>query len=397
MFGPKALVIRGPLVPFVAGFWDELIEVGYARDTARNHLCLMADLSRWLKDAGVPPEAFTSERVREFLTARRSQGLPYYSPKGAAPLLGYLRGLNAVPPAAAPAVDESPMGRLLAEYERYLLEHRCVRKATAKRLVVIARRLLGERTEVGSLTADEVITFVLDQSKRDGGKYSSEPASRTRSLLRFLEIRGLIEPHIAACIPPVKSWRLTGVPRALTAEQLQAVFAAVNSDSALDRRNRAIVLLMVRLGLRANELAALRLDDINWRSGELTIFGKGAVESVLPLPPDVGEGLVDHLRHRPAKAIGRHVFLRSRAPFQALSTHGIAVAAASTMRRAGIPSGGAHLLRHTMATRLLNAGASLPEIGRLLRHRSINTTAIYAKLDDDALRELARPWPGGVR
>jgi site-specific recombinase XerD len=214
--------------------------------------------------------------------------------------------------------------------------------------------------------------------------------------LRFLHVRGHLPHDLAGCVPAVAGWRLAWLPRALEQNQVDCLLKRGKQRSALGRRDAAIVRLLVRLGLRAGDVAALELDDIDWRAGELIVRGKGRRESRLPLPHDVGREIAEYLHRGRPSAVTRKLFLRSRAPYRGLMSSGVVSAAVRVLRQAGITAGGAHLLRHTAATQMLRHGASLSEIGHVLRHRHVDTTAIYAKVDHAALRALAQPWPEGA-
>jgi integrase/recombinase XerD len=215
-----------------------------------------------------------------------------------------------------------------------------------------------------------------------------------RSLLRFLHVEGLIEQPLAAAVPSVATWKLAGLPKTVDADQVAALLASCDQRSVAGRRDFAILTVLVRLGLRAGEVAALRLDDIDWRRGEITVRGKGNRCERLPLPADVGQAIVAYLSaEHPAATAGREVFGRVRAPRGALTRVTVTQTVASAAKRAGLPPIYAHRLRHTAATGMLRAGGSLHEIGQVLRHRHALTTAIYAKVDIDALRVLARAWP----
>jgi site-specific recombinase XerD len=195
----------------------------------------------------------------------------------------------------------------------------------------------------------------------------------------------------------VAFWRLQGLPRGLDSDQVRALLESCDTDTANGRRDLAILLLLVRLGMRRGEVAALGLDDIDWRAGELLVRGKGPRVERLPLPADVGEALAWYLRDgRPADAGTRAVFVRVRAPRAALTPPGVTQVVVAAGRRAGLGDLAPHRLRHTAASELLRRGAPLQEIGQLLRHRTELTTTIYAKVDRDRLRELALPWPGGA-
>jgi site-specific recombinase XerD len=197
-------------------------------------------------------------------------------------------------------------------------------------------------------------------------------------------------------VPKVAN-RRAGLPRALDPGQVKALLDSCDTSSVAGRRDYAMMLLLARLGLRAGEVAGLRLEDLDWRPGQLRVRGKGNRRDLLPLPVEVGQAVVDYLREgRPAAAQDRCVFIRLKAPHRALSGTGVTQAVAAAGQRAGLGTIYAHRLRHSAATAMLAAGAPLAEIGQVLRHRRALTTAIYAKVDTEALRALARPWPGGV-
>jgi integrase len=213
-----------------------------------------------------------------------------------------------------------------------------------------------------------------------------------RSCLRFLHVAGLIEAPLVWAVPSVADLRDRTLPRGLEPAAVRKLLASCDRRRTIGRRDYAIVLLLSRLGLRRGEVAAMQLEDIDWRAGELLIRGKGPRQDVLPLPVDVGEALVSYLRRRP-RCESRALFVRMTAPLQELAPHTIGWIVREACTRAGLPRVGAHRLRHTAATEMLRQGASLAEIGQVLRHREQKTTAIYAKVDRRALRALARPWP----
>ena len=220
-----------------------------------------------------------------------------------------------------------------------------------------------------------------------------------RSLLGFLHLEGILPRSLAGSVPRVAAWRLASLPHGLARAEVERLLASCDRRRVAGCRDFAILPLLVRLELRAGEVAGLSLDAIDWRAGELVVSGKGNRAERLPLPADAGEAIVAYLRHgRPASAIGRAVFVRVKAPHRALSSSGVSQAVADAARRAGLGlvHAHAHRLHHTAATEMLRAGGSLAEIGQVLRHRRAHTTAIYAKVDQRALRDLARPWPGGA-
>jgi len=218
-----------------------------------------------------------------------------------------------------------------------------------------------------------------------------------RSLLGFLHVEGMLAESLVGAVPSVAGWRLAGLPRGLEPAQARRLLASCDRRTTAGRRDFAILTLLLRLGLRRGEVARLELGDIDWRAGEIAIRGKGSRQERLPLPADVGEAVAGYLRRgRPASAQGRCVFVRVKAPHLPLTPAGVTQVVVSAGKRSGLGEIAAHRLRHTAATEMLRAGATLPEVGQVLRHRSLLTTAIYAKVDREALRTIARAWIGGV-
>ena len=221
-----------------------------------------------------------------------------------------------------------------------------------------------------------------------------------RSFLQYAHCTGLIGTDLRASVPAVASWSMASLPRALSAEDVQRLLAHCDRRTAVGRRNWAIMLLLARLGLRAGEVVGLALEDLDWEVGELRVRAYAGDWDRLPMPQDVGAALVDYLRHARPHCSSRRVFVRTRAPHRGFaSSAAISCIVSRALERAGLdpPHKGAHLLRHSVATQMLRQGASLAEIGELLRHRSPQTTMIYAKVDLDLLRPLALPWPGGAQ
>jgi site-specific recombinase XerD len=250
--------------------------------------------------------------------------------------------------------------------------------------------------ELWELSPADVLAFLLVETGRRSRKSAKLLVSALRSLLGFWHVQGLIARPLAGAVPSVAGWRLQGLPRALDAGQVRALLDSCDRASVGGIRDLAILTMLVRLGMRSGEVAALTLDDVDWRAGELVVRGKGQRLERLPLPGDVGEALAVYLRDgRPPGLASREVFVRIKAPLRALTTGGVTQVVVSASKRAGIGEVTAHRLRHTAATELLRQGAGLQEIAELLRHRSLLTTAIYAKVDRERLRELARPWPTG--
>jgi integrase/recombinase XerD len=397
MFDPASVRVRGPLQAHAEGFWADLLAQGYAPLSARDLLQLTAHLGRWLDSERLALADVSDEVIAAFLRHRRRRHTHHFTRRAIEPLLGYLRGVGVIP-TPLPMVDDSPIGRFVREYAAYLRRERGLAASTICARTEFARRfVLDERPRLdwAQLSAAEVTAFILRRSRQSSIPSCKHIFTRLRSLLRFLHVQGATAHDLTSCVPAVAGWRLSGLPKALDVSQTDALLRSFDR-SPVGLRNAAIVRLLLRLGLRAAEVAALDLDDIDWRAGEVVVQGKGRHESRLPLPSDVGRALAAYLRRGRPRASARHLFLCSRAPHTGMRSSAIVAVARTALRRAGVLSGGAHLLRHTAATQLLRGGASLPEIAHVLRHRHIDTTAIYAKVDLASLGALARPWPGGA-
>jgi site-specific recombinase XerD len=402
MRDPSRVQVVGPLAPFAAGFAAELERVGYTRNAAALQLLLMAQLSDWLERERLTAAALTPGRVEAFAAARRAAGQgTYRSAKALAPLLVYLRRLGVVP--AVADAEVTAVGVLLARYRVFLTVERGLTAGTIRGYVDAVRPFLEGRLdaagelELRELTAADVLGFVLAACPGRRRGSAKLIVTALRSLLGFLHVAGLAARPLASAVPSVAGWRLAGLPRALEPGQAGRLLASCDREAPAGLRDFAILTLLVRLGLRRGEVAGLALDDIDWRAGELIVHGKGSRSERLPLPADVGEAIAAYLhRARPCSVEGRPVFVRIKAPHRALTPGGVTQVVVAAAHRAGLPPITAHRLRHTAATELLRAGAPLVEIGQLLRHRSELTTAIYAKVDRDRLRELARPWPEGA-
>jgi integrase/recombinase XerD len=400
MFDPTSVSFRGPVTPHVDGFWSELVRQGYAPLSGRNLLLVASHVSRWLDDRELALCDLTVERVTQFAAHRRRQGYTQFlTPRGVEPLLSYLRGIGVVPP-PPPTVIASPIDKLVGDYAKYLVRERGLAATTIRGYCDFAKRFIaegpvGSRLKWELLKPPDITSFVLREARRWSVGQVKHEVTALRSLLRYLQAEGRIGSDLTGCVPAVAGWRLAGLPKGLEPDQVRRVLQVCDPRSAIGRRDAAIVQLLVRLGLRAGDVAALTLDDLDWRSGEIILRGKGRRESRLPLPRDVGCAVAAYLRHGRPRTSSRCVFFRSYAPHMPLTTGGILHAVSSALRRADV-TGSAHVLRHTAATQMLRRGASLPEIGHVLRHRHVDTTAIYAKVDFLALRTLAQPWPGGV-
>lgn len=403
MSRPADVRVTGPLAPHARGFREVLAAQGYATLSAANQLRVMAHLSRWLGREGLCPDELTPERAEAFLQARRAAGYTcWLSPRGLSPLLGHLRGQGVVPAPIA-TVACTPLEEVLAAYRTYLVDEQGLASTTVRRDHDVARLFLATRCRahegelvLAQLTAAEVAAFVVAECSRRGVGSAKNVVTGLRSLLRFLHVAGRIPGPLASAVPAVAGCRGGALPRALPADQVAGLLASCDRRRAVGRRDFAILMLLARLGLRAAEVAAVELGDIDWRAGEVVVRGKGRRQERLPLPAEVGQAIVAYLRRGRPSGTERALFLRVRAPHGRLTDGAVKRVVPAACDRAGLPRVGAHRLRHSLATEMLRAGAPLAEVGQLLRHRSLSTTAIYAKVDRAALRGLALPWPGGA-
>lgn len=398
---PSRVRVTGPLAPYSDGFRRELARQGYRPNAASNQLQLMAHASRWLASRGLEVGELTPARINEFLEARRVEGYTLWlSAKATVPLAGYLRALGVIP-TLPPIRPATPAEALLETYYAYLVRERGLAAKTVRSYVDVARLFLSERSprgdlDVAHLTAGEVTAFVLAECSGRKPGSAAYVVCGLRALLRFLHVEGYTAQPLAAAVPKVARWRLAGLPRALGRKEVVRLLASCDRRNAVGRRDFAVLTVLVRLGLRVSEVAALELTDIDWRAGEVAVRGKGNRQERLPLPVDVGEALVGWLQRGRPRCECTNVFTRVRAPHGALTGSGVSAIVIGAAGRAGLEGINAHRLRHTAATEMLRAGASLTEVGQVLRHASALTTSIYAKVDRARLRALAMPWPGGA-
>jgi site-specific recombinase XerD len=390
---------RGPLGEFAQGFADVLEGRGYTSGSISQQLYLISELSRWLDSERLGVEGLTELEAERFLATRRARGVRAFRSLAALePLLRYLRGLG-VAPVVVVQTSVTALEELLERYRRYLLLERALTPESAGLYVrsvrpFVERFQVADGLELDRMTAADVSTFVLDEAHRLPGTSIRTVATALRSLLGFLHVVGLLDRSLSGAVPGVGAWRGASLPRPLESDQLQRLFSEFDRSTAVGRRDFAIVLLMGRLALRCGEVARLTLEDIDWRAGEMLVYGKGRRDDRLPVPADVGAAVAAYVRHdRPRGAPVRAVFVTLLAPHRSMGSGAVSHVVFRAARRAGLGPVSAHRLRHTAATELLRAGASLPEIAQVLRHRALISTAIYAKVDERSLRPLARPWP----
>ena len=397
--------VSGPLSAFATGFADHLTQQGYSPQQARIQLLLLNHLSNWLVSEGLDVGELRAKEVEQFQLSRYEAGYRFLlSIRAMQPILGYLRGLGIAPAASSPPAS-GVLEAVLERYRGYLILERGIRNESASRYIDLMRPILqtkvlpdGLALDLRSLTAADVISFVVTNCPRLSPGTAGLTVSALRSLLGFLYVDGAIDRSLVSAVPTVPGRRLTGLPKVLASDQVQRLLASCDTSTRSGCRDFAVLTMLVRLGLRAGEVAKLQLEHIDWRSGEIVIaHSKGNRTERLPLPADVGEAIAAYLHHgRPTSTQGRTVFGRITAPHHALTTGAVTQIVRHAGERCGFEPIHAHRLRHTAATLMLRGGASLPEIGQLLRHRNAITTSIYAKVDRDALRSIARPWPGDV-
>ncbi len=401
MAGRYRVRVCGPLQEFEEGFRGELTGRGYSWVSAEAQLGLMKHLSSWLESRGQSAGELTPEVVAQFMATRRRVHSHLRGPRALVPLLGFLREQGATPmPTVVVAVA---LADVVAErFAQYLSLERGLATATVRSYVSQVRPFLAEHVaddgRCGSLTAQQVAAFVTGRATGQRPRSVQVGANALRALLRWMWREQMVPELLADAVGSIAAPTLTSVPKALSSEQVCDMQVALPADGPIRLRNEAMLTLMWRLGLRAGEVAALTLDDIDWRSGVVTVLGKGGGREQMPLPVDVGKLLADYARRgRPVGNAYRQVFLGVDAPHRPLRSAAVSSVASRAFARAGITGpGAAHRLRHTAACGVLAGGGGLREAGQLLRHASPAATAIYAKSDVVALTALARPWPGGA-
>ncbi|MDQ2897969.1 MAG: site-specific integrase [Actinomycetota bacterium] len=386
--------------PYAVAFARWLADAGFSQSRIEKRLCQLGHLSRWLEVEGLRPDELAVEHQQRFIEARRTAGSrTWLSRQSLRVPLAYLReaGIAAVPASVAP---DGPVERLLADYRQYLADERGLVAHTIYHHELVARLFLCVHEQpdgiaLERLSTQDVSVFLARECPKRSVSGARDLVKGLRGLLRYLHVTGVIAMPLQWSVPAVAYRRDRILPRGLPPEAVARLLASCDRRRAVGRRDYAVLILLSRLGLRAGEVAAMQLEDVDWRRGEFQVRGKGARLDRLPLPVDVGRAIVSYLRYRPHSA-SRAVFLLVRAPYCPLSGQTVSGIVHRACVRAELPVVHAHRLRHTAATEMLRAGGSLPEVAQVLRHRQLATTKIYAKVDHRSLRALARPWPGGA-
>ncbi len=397
--------LRGsPLRSHVERYISQNDALGFSPSTICYHTRLLVRFAGWIKRTGLElrdyDEAVCESWAREhlYVSERKTGGRQVL-----VRLLAQLRAAGVTPPAPPP--PRTAAQSLADAYREFLVQERGLVRSTVYHYARHAERFLSERFGSGRvhcprLRARDVTDFVHRHAREHSRGYALQLVNALRSFFRFLHYRAHTARDLSLAVPTVAHWRMSDLPKHLSTDAVKQVLAACDRASVVGRRNYAILLLLARLGLRAGEVRTLQLEDIDWTAARLTIrSSKGRGWARLPLPADVGRALAAHLRDRPC-CESRHVFVRLTAPHTPLAHPAvISVMVRASIEAAGVnaPRKGAHIFRHSLATEMLRQGASLDEIGQVLRHKDADTTAIYAKVDLTALRRLAVAIPGGVR
>lgn len=391
-----------PLGPFLDSFADLLSEQGYTRSSTRLQVRMVAAFNQWLQTKHATVQELTQEHFRTYIRYRDRRHLSNRTAAVSAirRFLEQLCHSGIVAQEVLPPLSSAE--KLSAEFDRYLLEERALASTTVKhyrRFVhcFLADWFTGERTDLSGLSAADVVDFVRRKSAKQKAKNSKTMITALRAFLQFARYQDYIHNNLASAVPTVALWEMAGIPKSLPRDQVEQVLSSCNRQTAIGRRDYAILLLLARLGLRAGEIVSLRLEDVDWREGRISVNGKTGHRPRLPLSADVGRALADYLQNGRQRTKCRSVFLRARAPIRGFKNSASIcriVANALTRARIDTPRKGAHQFRHGLACELLRKGSSLVEIGELLGHRSPRTTTIYAKVDLPSLSKLVLPWPG---
>ena len=390
--------------PYIDGFARHLSDEGYSRATAVRYLRAAGHLGRFVEARGDTlgvDEPKTLEAFRRHLPSCRcpqSNGgrTTHHVLYGAKRFVAYLREIGVVTRDDARATTEATVPALVQSFRDWLHHHRGLAESTQRLYVRGATDLLkslGDRTI--AYDARSIREFLIGRARQCGKPSAQKLVTSVRMFLRYLASQGLCHAALDQAVPALAGWRLATLPRCLTAAEVERMVQACDPHSVRGHRDRAILLLLARLGLRAGDVAELRVSDIDWEDGSLVVSGKGRREVRLPLPQEVGDAMLASLEDRPRLTDDR-VFVRVKAPCRPFeSGDAVGSVVARAMRRAGVdaPRQGAHLLRHTAATEMLRQGVSLYDIGAVLRHHSLDMTAYYAKVDVGLLQQVAQPWP----
>jgi site-specific recombinase XerD len=402
---PKTLrrLRAGLSAAYIDGFADELDADGYAHASVVRYVRAAAHLGVFVKRNGRTLADIDDSVLRAFVghlpqcRCRDSNGgkTGYHARFGVKLFYLYLKRRGVCSNSSEPSHVTEPA--LITAFREWFRTHRGVQPPTLRLYTRGAAELLASLGEdVGLWEPRAVRDFLIKRAEQGRSESTQKLITSSRAFLRYLSFRGIARDDLDLAIPAVAHWRLAKLPPSLSADELQRLLAACEGDRPGRLRDKAVLLLLSRLGLRAGDLVSLRLDDIDWEGGTLQVVGKGRYQVRLPMPQDVGDALLRYIKlGRRGQAENNSVFVRTIAPQQPLTAHGVSAIVKHALRRAGIqtPARGAHLLRHTAATEMLRNHVPLDQIGLVLRHRSIDMSAYYAKVDIGLLQQVAQPWP----
>ncbi len=395
----------GPHSQLVERFAARLIEDGLVRLGTWRCLNVVGGLLSWIASRRCALATLDERMVERYL--RHRAGRQSIQPGDRAALkrwLSVLREAGAITPAPPPPL--TPHDRIFKEFDAYLRTERGLAPKSIVRHLPVVRRFLHEVCPTGAgdlckFSQQDVVRYIERHARDWSPRTGKAMCWSLRAFLRYLHHRGLNPRNLSGCVPSMRCWKLATLPTYLPAAQVQKALDGCDRTTVMGRRDYAILLMLARLGLRADEVATLTLDDIDWRASEMLVRAKGRQRARMPIPPDVGAAVVAYLRNGRPESSCRRLFIRTLSPHVGFASgSAITMIAKTALDRVGIAGcvhRGAHIFRHSLATELLRSGATLSEIGQLLRHQSHDTTRIYAKVDVDTLRTLSPPWPGGVQ
>ena len=403
---PSRLQVEGPLAPYFEPYSEYLAGRGYSQVSYWKKTFIISDFSRWLGQEGISADEIRAEHEEGFLrdSARRHRSKRRHERFALADVRDWLQANGVIEREACAPAETSELDRILQEYRSYLQQDRGLATSTVANYTGVVRRFLTSISgpsdlRLASIRGADIADYIRRHAPQ-GRTFAAakDMVTSLRSFFRFARYRDYVEIDLAATVPSVAGWSMASIPRAMPAECVRRLLDESKTwRTPAGLRNRAILLLLARLGLRALEIVRLELEDIDWSQGWLRVHGKGRQERPMPLPHDVGQAIASYLKSGRPESTCRRLFLRSRAPFDGLGSHSdICQIVRRAIGRAGIELKvtGAHQLRHALAVDMLRQGLSLTEIGQVLRHRSPEATRRYAKVDLEGLRAVALPWPG---
>lgn len=389
----------GELGQYIEGMRLTLLALGYTPGATRNMLMVVGQIGRWLLAEGLSVADLDEVQIKRFITARQKAGYRQVQHGGIfRVLLRSLRAMDVIP--ARAVVSPTAVEVLVENYRQWLIGERDLASTTVLRYENLARRFLsgdqpaGPLIDLTVLGGKQVSAFILSESRRVSVGSARGRVAELRSLLRYLYLSGHVASDLSVCVPSVAGWRDAHLPVSVSPAQVELMVASCDCTRSTGLRDRAILLLLARLGLRSIEVARLQLDDIDWRAGEIEVRGKARRRDRMPLPVEVGEALAGYLQGGRPVCSHRSVFVTERAPRKPIPADLVGDVVRRASRRIGCPIIRSHRLRHALATDLLAKGTALVDISQVLRHRDLATTAIYAKVDMISLRSVAQPWPG---